>query len=176
MSSFLHIFCLSLLHIVNNPAMPQGATVTTCLVDLYWILMVKTSKQMTIFHVSPTEQSKREEVEAVTIIDTPPVIVVGVVGYIQTVHGLRSLKTIFAEHLSDECKRRFYKNWCAMTQCSPACTPTRSSPHWRYCFHFCVSGTRARRRPSPSTVRSGRMRQERNSWTRILKGWRNTVQ
>uniref|UniRef100_A0A7N8WNK6 Ribosomal protein L3 like n=1 Tax=Mastacembelus armatus TaxID=205130 RepID=A0A7N8WNK6_9TELE len=57
------------------------------------------------------KQSKREEVEAVTIIDTPPIIVVGVVGYIQTVRGLRSLKTIFAEHLSDECKRRFYKNW-----------------------------------------------------------------
>lgn len=69
-------------------------------------------QQIDIFHVSSTEQSKREEVEAVTIIDTPPVIVVGVVGYIRTVRGLRSLKTIFAEHLSDECKRRFYKNWC----------------------------------------------------------------
>ncbi|KAJ0041741.1 hypothetical protein NL108_007365, partial [Boleophthalmus pectinirostris] len=56
-------------------------------------------------------QSKREEVEAVTIIDTPPVIVVGVVGYVSTVRGLRALKTIFAEHLSDECKRRFYRNW-----------------------------------------------------------------
>lgn len=63
----------------------------------------------------PAEQSKREEVEAVTIIETPPVIVVGIVGYIQTVHGLRSLKTIFAEHLSDECKRRFYKNWCVQS-------------------------------------------------------------
>ncbi|XP_076609024.1 large ribosomal subunit protein uL3-like [Chaetodon auriga] len=62
-------------------------------------------------HRPGLKQSKREEVEAVTIIDTPPVIVVGVVGYIQTVRGLRSLKTIFAEHLSDECKRRFYKNW-----------------------------------------------------------------
>ncbi|XP_040918811.1 60S ribosomal protein L3-like [Toxotes jaculatrix] len=62
-------------------------------------------------HRTGLKQSKREEVEAVTIIDTPPVVVVGVVGYIQTVRGLRSLKTIFAEHLSDECKRRFYKNW-----------------------------------------------------------------
>lgn len=59
-----------------------------------------------------TEQAKREEVEAVTIIDTPPVIVVGVVGYVNTVRGLRALKTVFAEHLSDECKRRFYKSWC----------------------------------------------------------------
>ncbi|XP_053707975.1 60S ribosomal protein L3-like [Synchiropus splendidus] len=62
-------------------------------------------------HRTGLKQSKREEVEAVSIIETPPVIVVGVVGYIKTVRGLRSLKTVFAEHLSDECKRRFYKNW-----------------------------------------------------------------
>ncbi|KAK5885065.1 hypothetical protein CesoFtcFv8_018815 [Champsocephalus esox] len=53
----------------------------------------------------------REGVEAVTIIETPPVIVVGIVGYIETPRGIRSFKTIFAEHLGDECKRRFYKNW-----------------------------------------------------------------
>ncbi|NXQ60123.1 RL3L protein, partial [Anthoscopus minutus] len=55
--------------------------------------------------------SKREEVEAVTIIETPPMVVVGVVGYIETPKGLRNFKTVFAEHLSDECRRRFYKNW-----------------------------------------------------------------
>lgn len=38
-------------------------------------------------------------------------MVVGVVGYIETPRGLRVLKTIWAEHLSEECKRRFYKNW-----------------------------------------------------------------
>jgi large subunit ribosomal protein L3e len=27
------------------------------------------------------------------------------------VRGLRTLNTVWAEHLSDECKRRFYKNW-----------------------------------------------------------------
>ncbi|NXU81691.1 RL3L protein, partial [Oreotrochilus melanogaster] len=55
--------------------------------------------------------SKREEVEAVTIIETPPMVVVGVVGYIDTPKGLRNFKTVFAEHISDECRRRFYKNW-----------------------------------------------------------------
>ncbi|XP_063046769.1 large ribosomal subunit protein uL3-like [Engraulis encrasicolus] len=55
--------------------------------------------------------SKREVVEAVTIIETPPVVVVGLVGYINTIRGLRNFKTIFAEHMSDECRRRFYKNW-----------------------------------------------------------------
>ncbi|KAF3700229.1 60S ribosomal protein L3-like [Channa argus] len=70
--------------------------------------MTHTLREM---HRTGLKQSKREEVEAVTIIDTPPVIVCGIIGYIQTVRGLRALKTIFAEHLSDECKRRFYKNW-----------------------------------------------------------------
>uniref|UniRef100_A0A4W2I4S6 60S ribosomal protein L3 n=1 Tax=Bos indicus x Bos taurus TaxID=30522 RepID=A0A4W2I4S6_BOBOX len=44
--------------------------------------------------------NKKEVVEAVTIVETPPMVIVGIVGY-----------TIFAEHISDECKRRFYKNW-----------------------------------------------------------------
>ncbi|KAL5373109.1 60S ribosomal protein L3 [Paraphaeosphaeria sporulosa] len=38
-------------------------------------------------------------------------IAVGLVGYIETPRGLRSLTTVWAEHLSDEVKRRFYKNW-----------------------------------------------------------------
>lgn len=46
-----------------------------------------------------------------TIVETPPLVVVGVVGYVATPRGLRSFKTIFAEHLSDECRRRFYKDW-----------------------------------------------------------------
>jgi len=55
--------------------------------------------------------NKKEIVEAVTILETPPMVVVGIVGYIETPKGLRSLKTVWAEHLSEECKRRFYKNW-----------------------------------------------------------------
>merc|ERR1711910_112984 len=39
----------------------------------------------------------REIVEAVTILETP--------------RGLRALKTVWAEHINVECKRRFYKNW-----------------------------------------------------------------
>lgn len=54
---------------------------------------------------------KKEVVEAVTIVETPPMIVVGLVGYVRTATGLRCLTTVWAEHLSDECKRRFYKNW-----------------------------------------------------------------
>jgi len=52
-----------------------------------------------------------ETVEAVTIVETPPMVVVGVVGYLETPRGLRTLTTVWAEHLSEECRRRFYKNW-----------------------------------------------------------------
>jgi large subunit ribosomal protein L3e len=54
---------------------------------------------------------KKEVVETVTIIETPPMVIVGVVGYLPTPTGLRAFTTIWANHLSEECKRRFYKNW-----------------------------------------------------------------
>jgi len=54
---------------------------------------------------------KKEVVEGVTIVEAPPMIVVGLVGYVRTANGLRCLTTVWAEHLSDECRRRFYKNW-----------------------------------------------------------------
>lgn len=54
---------------------------------------------------------KKETVEAVTIVEAPPMVIVGVVGYIETPKGLRTFKTVFAEHLSEDCRRRFYKNW-----------------------------------------------------------------
>ena len=35
----------------------------------------------------------------------------GIMGYVETPQGLWTLKTIFAEHISDECKSSFSKNW-----------------------------------------------------------------
>ncbi|KAK0045400.1 60S ribosomal protein L3 [Biomphalaria pfeifferi] len=58
-----------------------------------------------------SKTNKKEVVEAVTILETPPMVCVGVVGYIETPTGLRTFRTVFAEHLSEECRRRFYKNW-----------------------------------------------------------------
>ncbi|OAF70796.1 hypothetical protein A3Q56_01487 [Intoshia linei] len=57
------------------------------------------------------ELNKKETVEAVTVIETPPMVIVGIVGYYETPNGLKSMKTIMAEHLSDGCRRRFYSNW-----------------------------------------------------------------
>jgi len=56
---------------------------------------------------------RKEVVEAVTIIETPPLMVVGIVGYTETPRGLRTLTTVWAEHLDEHCLRRFYKNWFA---------------------------------------------------------------
>ncbi|KAH9606589.1 hypothetical protein KSS87_016119 [Heliosperma pusillum] len=59
-----------------------------------------------------SELHKKETCEAVTVIEVPPMVVVGVVGYLETPRGLRSLRTVWAQHLSEDVKRRFYKNWC----------------------------------------------------------------
>jgi len=56
---------------------------------------------------------KKEVVETVTVLEAPPMVVVGVVGYINTPRGLRALTTVWANHLSDEFRRTFYKRWFA---------------------------------------------------------------
>eukprot|EP01115_Flamella_aegyptia_P001382 TRINITY_DN122813_c0_g1_i1.p1 TRINITY_DN122813_c0_g1~~TRINITY_DN122813_c0_g1_i1.p1 ORF type:complete len:388 (-),score=213.64 TRINITY_DN122813_c0_g1_i1:66-1229(-) len=58
-----------------------------------------------------SKMHKKEVVEAVTIIETPPMIVVGVVGYIETPKGLRTLTVVWASHVGEEFKRRYYKKW-----------------------------------------------------------------
>ena len=59
---------------------------------------------------------KKEKVEAVTVIETPPLKVVGLVGYIETPRGLRALSTVWANHLDKNTLRRFYKNWVRSKQ------------------------------------------------------------
>jgi len=58
-----------------------------------------------------SRMNKKEVVETVSIVEAPPMIVVGLVGYVQTPRGLRALSTVWATHLNEECRRRFYKNW-----------------------------------------------------------------
>jgi len=54
---------------------------------------------------------KKEVVEGVSVLEAPPMICIGFVGYVETPRGLRALTSVWAGHLSDEIKRRFYKNW-----------------------------------------------------------------
>merc|ERR1711957_801086 len=51
-------------------------------------------------------------VHAASVVECPPMKVIGMVGYIETPRGLRTLQTVFAQHLDNDVKRRFYKNWC----------------------------------------------------------------
>merc|ERR1712160_123256 len=53
----------------------------------------------------------KEVAEGVSILEAPPMVVVGFVGYVETPRGLRALTSVWAGHLSEECKRRFYKAW-----------------------------------------------------------------
>lgn len=54
---------------------------------------------------------KKETCEPVTIIECPPLVIVGLVGYGMTHRGPRTIGTVWSQHLSDALKRRFYKNW-----------------------------------------------------------------
>jgi large subunit ribosomal protein L3e len=63
-----------------------------------------------------SKMNKKEVVEAVTILEAPPMVVVGVVAYRETPVGLKSIGTVWANHLSAEFKRRFYKNWKKSSQ------------------------------------------------------------
>jgi len=54
---------------------------------------------------------KKEIVEAVTIIDCPPMVAVGFVGYQKTLRGLKAVGTVWGDKLHEEFKRRYYKSW-----------------------------------------------------------------
>ncbi|KAH0473905.1 MAG: uncharacterized protein KVP18_002360 [Porospora cf. gigantea A] len=54
---------------------------------------------------------QKDIVNSVTIVDAPPMVCVGFVGYVETPKGLRPLTAVWAGQLSEECKRRFYKSW-----------------------------------------------------------------
>merc|ERR1712167_52724 len=54
---------------------------------------------------------KKDIVEPVTVLECPPMKVIGMVGYIMTPRGLRTLATVFAQNLPNGVIRRFYKNY-----------------------------------------------------------------
>ena len=67
-------------------------------------------------------------------------MVVGVVGYVQTVRGLRSLHTVWAQKPNESVKRRFYKNWyCSKQKAFSRCAPSATRTGVRTCCQSCVS-------------------------------------
>lgn len=71
--------------------------------------------------------NKKEVVEPVTILEAPPMVIIGIIGYIETPRGMRSLKTVWAEHIAEDARRRFYKNWYK----SKKKAFTKSSKKWQ---------------------------------------------
>merc|ERR1719369_1992144 len=53
--------------------------------------------------------NKKEVVEGVTILEAPPMICVGMVGYVKTTRGLKTLTVAWANHLSENVKKRVDK-------------------------------------------------------------------
>ncbi|EAY23506.1 hypothetical protein TVAG_071700 [Trichomonas vaginalis G3] len=54
---------------------------------------------------------KKEACEPVTILETPPMFVVGIIGYKPTIEGLKPVTTVWASYVNEEVKRNYYKNW-----------------------------------------------------------------
>jgi large subunit ribosomal protein L3e len=54
---------------------------------------------------------QRDWVHAISVVECPPMKVIGFVGYVPTPRGLRALSTVWAQQLDEDVKRRFYKNW-----------------------------------------------------------------
>jgi len=55
--------------------------------------------------------NKKEAVEPVTIVETPQMVGVGIIGYKETPQGAKPVTTAWASFISDEMKRCYYKNW-----------------------------------------------------------------
>jgi large subunit ribosomal protein L3e len=55
----------------------------------------------------------RDALEPVTVVEVPPLVGIGIVGYKPTPQGLKPITTAWAGKVGDEVKRRFYKNWYA---------------------------------------------------------------
>jgi len=54
---------------------------------------------------------KKDVVHALSVVETPPMKVVGMVGYVDTPRGCRQLSTIWAQNLDEDTKRRMYRNY-----------------------------------------------------------------
>jgi len=73
---------------------------------------------------------KKDYVDAVTIVECPPMKIVGFKGYIETPRGLRGLTSVWAQNLPDSVKRRFYKNWHLAKQNNGGKAFTKYAKRW----------------------------------------------
>lgn len=55
--------------------------------------------------------NKKEAIEPVTIIETPPLVAIGVIGYRETPQGLKPITTAWASFINPNVKRVYLKRW-----------------------------------------------------------------
>ena len=53
-----------------------------------------------------SKMHKKEVVQAVTVLECPPMFIAGIVGYVETPKGLRTLTTVWAQHLNQQVRER----------------------------------------------------------------------
>jgi large subunit ribosomal protein L3e len=92
-------------------AFPKDDTAKACHLTAFMGFKAGSTHVLREVNKPGSKLHKKESVEMVTILETPPMSIVGLVGYVQTPRGLRTLTTVFAKHLDAAVKRRFYKNW-----------------------------------------------------------------
>jgi large subunit ribosomal protein L3e len=70
---------------------------------------------------------KKDIVEAVTVVECPPMKIVGLKGYMETPRGLKALTTVWAQSIPQGVIRRFYKNFF----CSKKKAFTKYAEKWK---------------------------------------------
>eukprot|EP00997_Jenningsia_sp_PLL12_P010544 NODE_782_length_1454_cov_493.049822_g646_i0.p1 GENE.NODE_782_length_1454_cov_493.049822_g646_i0~~NODE_782_length_1454_cov_493.049822_g646_i0.p1 ORF type:complete len:431 (-),score=110.34 NODE_782_length_1454_cov_493.049822_g646_i0:101-1393(-) len=61
--------------------------------------------------VPGSKMHKKEVVEAVSVIEAPPMIAVGLVGYVKTIKGYATIHTVWAQHLPEQFRRTSVRDW-----------------------------------------------------------------
>ncbi|KAM7231440.1 hypothetical protein CapIbe_016201 [Capra ibex] len=86
---------------------------TSKLVNLTAFLNYKAGRTHIVGQIDmpESEVNNKEVVEAGTIVEMLPIVTVGLVDYMETHRGLWTFENIFVEHISNECKRPFYRTW-----------------------------------------------------------------
>jgi large subunit ribosomal protein L3e len=111
---------------------------------------------------------KKEVVEPVTIVETPPMVCVGLVGYVDTPSGMKPLTHVFAQHLSDEFRRRYYRTWCRFDASSQLVSSVLFLPSHSFGVWFFFISTRFECRFSRSKklafTKHSKLYEERNKY------------
>ncbi|KAF6140269.1 hypothetical protein GIB67_000317 [Kingdonia uniflora] len=90
------------LHRGKGKAFPKDDPSKPCRLTTFWGYKAGMTHIVRDADKPGSKLHKKETAEAITIVKTPPMVIVGVTGYVKTPRGLRSLNTVWAQYLSEE--------------------------------------------------------------------------